>query len=425
MKSTLKIKPDKHTQDFEALFNHATIGILAVDDAGHITMVNPFLLTQFGYQDEDELIGKKVEILIPQNLRHKHVKNREGFYKNPQHRPMGLGMELLALKKGGTQFPVEISLSYYTKKGEHYAFAFVTDISHRKEIEERSLFLNNQLQEVAAELEERVQDRTYELYETINELDEQIEQDQSTQSKLLKSESELKKSLEKEKELSELKSRFVSTASHEFRTPLSTILSSVYLLSKYTSSEDQPKRDKHIERIISSITLLTEILSDFLSVEKIEEGKVEVCWKEFNLNEYILGLISDMNGLLKKGQSFVYHHKGDRIVILDSSLLKHVGMNLISNAIKFSPENATLEISSSVENGIIQFSVKDKGIGISKDDQKHLFERFYRASNAAHIKGTGLGLHIVNKYVEMMNGKIICNSELEKGTEFIITFNKS
>ena len=284
--------------------------------------------------------------------------------------------------------------------------------------------MNDQLQKVASELEERVQERTHELSETINQLDAQIKETEKAQSKLIKSEEELQRSLRREKELSELKSRFVSTASHEFRTPLSSILSSVYLLSKYTSAEDQFKRDKHIERITSSVSFLTDILNDFLSVEKIEEGKVEVTWKEFDFNEHIVNLTQDMQGILKKGQSFSFQHNGSNIVTLDTTLLKHIIMNLISNAIKFSPENAIIEINSQVENDFIKLSVRDKGIGISKEDQTHLFERFYRAGNAAHIKGTGLGLYIVSKYVEIMNGRIICNSELEKGTEFIIIFER-
>jgi len=370
------------------------------------------------------LKGKKVEVLIPQHLRLKHVKNREGYNQNPQNRPMGVGRDLLGLKKNGTQFPVEISLSYYTRNDEQYAFAFVTDISHKKEIERGILFLNDQLQKVASKLEERVQERTHELSETINQLDAQIKETEKAQSKLIKSEEELQRSLRREKELSELKSRFVSTASHEFRTPLSSILSSVYLLSKYTSAEDQFKRDKHIERITSSVSFLTDILNDFLSVEKIEEGKVEVTSKEFDFNEHIVNLTQDMQGILKKGQSFSFQHNGSNIVTLDTTLLKHIIMNLISNAIKFSPENAIIEINSQVENDFIKLSVRDKGIGISKEDQTHLFERFYRAGNAAHIKGTGLGLYIVSKYVEIMNGRIICNSELEKGTEFIIIFER-
>lgn len=421
----LKIDKLHRSEDFEALFNYATLGIVAVDSNGFITMVNPFLLTQFGYEDKNELIGQQIEILIPLNMRGRHVSHRKHYNSNPQNRPMGMGGELQGLKKDGSVFPVEISLSYYKKNNKQYAFAFITDITHRKEIEQRILFLNRELQEVAAELDQRVQSRTKELSETITQLDSQVKETQEAKTILVKSEEELKTSLEKEKELSKLKSRSVSTASHEFRTPLSAILSSVFLLSKYTSEEDQPKRDKHIGRITSAVALLTEILNDFLSVSKIEEGRIEVSWKEFDLAQYIQSLLNDMQTILKNGQKFSYHHNGDAWVTLDVVLLKHVVLNLASNAIKFSPENATIEINTNIDGESTRLCVKDAGIGISQEDQKHLFERFYRASNASHIQGTGLGLHIVSKYVEMLNGKIYCNSELEKGTEFIIVFEKS
>lgn len=412
----------KHTEDFESLFTNATICILAVDRHGCITMVNPFLLKQFGYKNARELVGKKVEILIPPHLILKHISHREQYNKNPQNRPMGMGKDLLALKKDGTLFPVEISLSHYIKEKKPYTFAFVTDISRFKELEQGILFLNEQLQQAAVEFETRVEERTYELTETIHKLDLQIKETEEAKSKLLRSEEELQELLKKEKDLNLLKSNFVATASHEFRTPLSSILSSVYLLSKYTSTEDQPKRDRHIERITSSVTLLTDILNDFLSVGKIEEGKVQVQWNEFNLNRFIADLLEDMRSVTKKEQVFSFQHNGEQRVCLDATLLKHIMMNLISNAIKYSPAHATIEIASFVENEKITLRIKDKGIGISKEDQKHLFERFYRASNAANIQGTGLGLHIVSKYVEMMHGEITCNSDLQKGTEFIIKF---
>ncbi len=120
----------------------------------------------------------------------------------------------------------------------------------------------------------------------------------------------LTQALEKEKELNELKSRFVSMASHEFRTPLSTILSSAYLVSKYTTTEDQPRRDKHIQRIVSSVDMLTETLNDFLSVGKIEEGKIQVRFADFDVHALISELVSEMNMALKKDQELQYVHSG-------------------------------------------------------------------------------------------------------------------
>ena len=212
-------------------------------------------------------------------------------------------------------------------------------------------------------------------------------------------------------------------ASHEFRTPLSTILSSASLLSKYSLTEEQDKRDKHIQRIKSTVTNLTNILNEFLSIGKIEDVKIIANNVPFNLKELIYGLCNEMNGILKSKQKLLYTHKGDANVFLDPSLLKNVLINLLSNAIKFSAENSNIRITSELKNNKINICVKDEGIGMSGDDKKHLFERFYRGTNATNIQGTGLGLHIVGKYIELMDGSITIKSKLEEGTEIIVTFH--
>jgi PAS domain S-box-containing protein len=242
-------------------------------------------------------------------------------------------------------------------------------------------------------------------------------------SKLKKAEEGLREALKIERNLGELKSRFVSMASHEFRTPLSTVLSSAYLIEKYTSDEDQPKREKHLQRIVSSVNMLTDILNDFLSLGKMEEGKLQAKFSKFNLEEMIEAILEEIKNNLKKEQHINYQHEGKPYVFLDNSLLKHIVMNLVSNASKFSSDTSLIDIKTSNRNGQVILSVKDRGMGISEEDQKHLMERFFRGTNAGNIQGTGLGLHIISKYAEMMNGNIQCVSELEKGTEFVVTFN--
>ncbi|MBS0027012.1 PAS domain-containing sensor histidine kinase [Chitinophaga sp. 22321] len=240
-------------------------------------------------------------------------------------------------------------------------------------------------------------------------------------SSIKEAESELRISLEKERELNELKSRFVSLASHEFRTPLSAILSSVYLVSKYEAAEDVAKRGKHIQRIISSVNMLTDILNDFLSVGKIEEGKIQVRYATFDAAKHIGNILGEMEGLKKSQQNIYYAHHGATQAYLDPTLLKHIVMNLVSNAIKFSPESAIISIRTQCSDSTFQLSVKDKGIGISEEDRQHLFERFFRSQHVSNIQGTGLGLHIVARYAELMNGSVSCNSVPGKGTEFIVS----
>ena len=386
---------------YEALFNNASMGIVVVNSKAAIQSVNPFALALFGYSVE-EVLGKTIEMLVPQRYHQRHVQHRDGYIDHPKSRPMGVGLDLFGSKKDGTEFPVEVSLSSYMDKEEKYVIAFISDISVRKNAEAQIIKLNN-------DLESTVEQRTRELTNAMQLLES--------------SKAEMSKSLEKEKELGELKSRFVSMASHEFRTPLSTILSSTYLIEKYTLSDEQPKRDKHLQRIISSVSMLTDILNDFLSVGKIEEGKIQVRLTEFNIRELMTDTLEEIKNNLKKQQELIYTHEGQTAILLDPSLLKHIVMNLVSNASKFSGEPGTIEIKTSSDGRTFSLAVRDFGIGISLEDQQHLMERFFRGSNAGMIQGTGLGLHIVSKYSELMNGTVVYNSELEKGTEFIITFH--
>jgi signal transduction histidine kinase len=233
---------------------------------------------------------------------------------------------------------------------------------------------------------------------------------------------ELSEALSKERELSDLKSRFVSMASHEFRTPLSTILSSVSLIGKYVEADEQDKRDKHILRIRSAVNNLTDILNEFLSLGKIEEGKIQVHLSSFNIKEQVHLIISEIGPILKKGQVIKYAHEGFTQVNLDTSLLRNIIINLISNAIKFSSEDATIWVDSKCAENEIVLTIRDEGLGIPEEDMKHLFERFFRGKNVVNIQGTGLGLHIVSKYVELMGGTIHVGTALEKGTRFTIKF---
>jgi len=401
---------------FEALFQFASMGILVANSSGEIVLANDFLLSLFGYDNADELIGNKIEKLIPQRYHPGHVHQRDHYMQEPKRRPMGRGIDLFASRKDGSEFPVEISLSNYSTDEGNYAIAFITDISKRKEIEnavleqkEELASINLKIEELNNDLEKKVELRTKQLRDTMKQLET--------------SRDEITKALSKEKELSDLKSRFVSMASHEFRTPLSTILSSASLVAKYTESEEQDKRDRHIQRIKSSVNNLTDILNEFLSLGKIEDGKIVSHYAEFSIKEMGTAICNELTGIARPGQQLIYTHQGNEIVHLDPTLFRNVIINLLSNAIKFTPENGTITITSKVTPKKISLRIKDNGLGISPEDQSHLFERFFRGANVINIQGTGLGLHIVGKYIELMNGQIEFNSVLEKGTEFIITFN--
>lgn len=383
-----------------ALFQYATEGILITNSRGEIIKANPSSERLFGYKP-DELLGQKVEILIPTSVRHTHEQHREKYYGDPHPRSMGKGMDLFARKKDGTEFPVEISLSYYTFEKETYVIAFIIDITERKKSEDA-------IRKAKENLEKQVQDRTLILQEAIEELEKKKE--------------EIRIALEKEKELNDMKSRFVSMASHEFRTPLSTILSSVSLINKYTEPEQEEKRQKHIQRIKSSVNNLTEILNDFLSIGKLEEGQVQSNPVRFDIPDFCEETVQEIQSVTKKGQQVLYKHVGETTVYLDSKLLKNILINLMSNAVKFTPEGGNIELITEMNKEELIIRVKDNGIGIPEVDQAHLFERFYRGKNVTNIQGTGLGLNIVTKYLELMDGTIEFRSKENEGTEFILKF---
>lgn len=240
---------------------------------------------------------------------------------------------------------------------------------------------------------------------------------------LKKVESELRKALTKEQELGMLKSRFVSMASHEFRTPLSTILSSASLMIQYIKEEQQDKRQRHFQKIKSSVDILTTILNDFLSLSRLEEGRVDVNPEIFEIHEYCAEAIDDVRNNLKYNQTIRLQHTNTKIQInLDKKLLKLILFNLISNASKYADEGTEIICDISINKNKLIISITDQGIGIPEEEQIHLFDRFFRASNATAIKGTGLGLHIVKRYAELMGGEIHFESHLGKGSTFSVSF---
>jgi PAS domain S-box-containing protein len=233
---------------------------------------------------------------------------------------------------------------------------------------------------------------------------------------------ELTASLQREQAMNEMKSRFVSIASHEFRTPLSTILSSVSLVAAYPKEDQEAKRNKHIDRIKTSVKNLTGILNDFLSLEKLEQGKVEIIRQPVDIPQVAADLKDDLNGMLKAGQGINFDHAGDLEITLDKKILRHVLQNLLSNAIKYSGENSEITFTTAISDGFLTITVRDEGIGIPEEEQTHLFGEFFRAKNVAGIQGTGLGLNIVKRYVELLNGIINFESRPGAGTTFTVVF---
>lgn len=411
------VRDSRH--QLNAIINNAVDGIITINESGFMQIVNPAAANLFGYAP-DELIGQNVSVIAPSPHRKQHDSYINKYMETGKRKIIGIGREVVGQRKDGSTFPCLLSVSEIDL-GQRKLFAgMIHDLTEQKAHEADIKRLN-------AELEKRVEERTEKLVEVINKhlatndaLKKENQERKAVEVALQKSQAEVRKALEKERELNELKSRFVSMASHEFRTPLSTILTSASLIGRYTAPGTEEKRAKHINRIKSAVGNLTGILNDFLSLSKLEEGKFENHPETFDLNELVEKVIDEIKLIAKPNQVIVYQHEGTNEVTLDIKFTRNICINLLSNAIKYSEKDIFINTSITPEQ--IQIIVKDQGMGIPKEEQEYLFTRFFRAKNATNIQGTGLGLNIVRKYLELMNGTITFESELQVGTTFTITF---
>ncbi|WP_179352723.1 sensor histidine kinase [Winogradskyella vidalii] len=292
-----------------------------------------------------------------------------------------LEFETTHQRKDGSTYPVEVHLQLNKLSEKNVFVAIILDITERKNYTEK--------------LENKVEERTKQLNEALS----------------------------KEKELNDLKTKFLSLVSHEFKTPLSGILTSSVLLNKYKLTEEQSKRDKHIKTIADKVQYLNTILNDFLSLERLETGKLNYNFTNFKLSKVIDEVIYNANMLLKEGQSIIYPENIDNLSLFqDEKSIILTLTNLLNNAITYSQAHKTIAISVAQNETTTTIKVKDEGIGIPQKDQKNIFNRYYRSENVSTIQGTGIGLNIVKNHLENLGGTITFESEEHVGTTFIITF---
>jgi PAS domain S-box-containing protein len=391
----------KNSELLHDIVQNAIDGIISIDADGIVQSINPSACKLFGYLP-DEVVGNNISMLMPMpdKLQHDHYLRR--YHVTHKPRIIGIGREVTGLRRDGSTFPMRLGVSEVTYYDETFYVGFIHDLTLHKEIEER-------LKDYTLHLEELVEVRTQSLNDTILALESAKEQ--------------ISNSLESEKELNQLKSRFISMASHEFRTPLSTIQLSASLIDKYAESAGVPEITKHVNKIKASVTGLTAILNNFLQIEKLESGKVEAHFSEFNLKELATDITEEMQSLAKSNQKINYQNLTDNTTAkLDKNLIKNCIINLITNAIKYSPENSSIEFTTEITPEKYIISVKDNGIGIPLEDQKYLFGAFFRAHNTGNILGTGLGLNIVARHVELMHGEVNFESSPDNGTLFTLTF---
>ena len=384
-----------------AIIQNAIDGIITIDENGVVELINPAACLLFDY-DSDEVIGNNISMLMPQPDKDVHDDYIFRHQQTGKANIIGIGREVIGLRKDGTVFPFRLGLSEVQFAGRKIYTGFIHDLSKEKEAERR-------LKEYASHLEELVEERTMSLKATVKALENAKE--------------DLSLSLDKEKELGQLKSRFVSMASHEFRTPLTSVKLSASLIEKYAEPLASPNVSKHVNKIKQAVSNLTVILNDFLSLEKLEAGKEEVTNNDFDLVKFSEEIAEEMQVMAKQNQNIIYQHTGTKSTVnLDEKLLKNCINNLITNAIKYSGENTFIDFTTEIDDKHCIITVKDNGIGIPEADQKHLFEAFFRAHNTGTIPGTGLGLNIVTRYAGLMNGKVDFKSVINQGTLFTISF---
>jgi len=397
---------EKNSNIFMLLSEAISEGIVVVNQEQVIVATNQRAENLFGYERE-ELKGEPLSILIPDSFRKAHHRHVTDFHKDGEQKRMAEGRSLFGLRKSGEQFPLEVGLNPFQLYGNTYVLALVYDMTEMRAKESEILELNQHL-------EEKIKQRTQELRLTVAELKKEIRRREAAEAKM-------KDALQREKELNELKTKFLSMVSHEFKTPLSGILTSATLVGKYSQEEQQPKRDKHLKTIIGEVNRLNGILNDFLSIERLEQGKEVYRKTLFSLSKVVNEVIYNANMTLKSGQKINYPQNVEEIRLEQDEKIVFLALtNLLYNAGKYSPEDTEIDLNVELMEDKVKFHVVDRGIGIPKADQKHIFERYFRAENVLLTQGTGIGLNIVKNHIENLGGTIYFKSEESKGSTFSV-----
>lgn len=403
----MKSIESKKSNIFRILSEAISEGIIIVNEQLEIVASNEAAERMFGYES-GEMIDKNLNVLIPREYKNTHPKEAMQFMGSSNSRQMGHGRDLYGRRKDDSIFPVEAGLNPFLIDGSQFVMALITDISIRKQQEK-------QIRQLNSDLEKKVEDRTIALQSSVKELEAEVK-------KREQAEHRIKEALRKERELGELKTKFLSLVSHEFKTPLSAILTSASLIGKYTKTEQQDRREKHLKTIHSKVKYLNNILNDFLSIERLESGKTTFKFEVFPLSKVVNEVIYNANMLLKDGQRINYPENIDPFLLnFDEKILELCLTNLINNAIKYSPENTVIDLTVDQEDQNLIIKISDQGIGIPEKEQKFVFNRYFRAENALLNQGTGIGLNIVKGYIESLNGSISFTSVENQGSTFVLT----
>lgn len=403
----MKTYNTSQTNVFEILCKTISEGIVIVNKDLTIVASNEAVEDIFCF-DQRELIGQSLGLLFPNQHQSELLRDFNNHLSAPTFEKTGPNNDIEGLKKNGDIFPVEVSMNPFELEEERLVLLLITDKSLAVKQQEEIMALNERLGKM-------VDERTLKLRQIIVELEDEIRRRKEAESKI-------KAALDKERELNELKTKFLSLVSHEFKTPLSVILSSASLAEKYTAPEQQEKREKHFNNIKVKVKSLNNILNDFLSIERLETEKDTYRLEDFPLSRVVNNVIYDANMLSKEGQKIHYPEKIDEILIhYDEKILELTLTNLINNAIKYSPENSNIDVTVNVKKDKLNISVTDEGVGIPEKEQKFIFDPYFRAENVLHKAGTGIGLNMVKGHLEKLNSTVNFTSKEDQGSTFTIT----
>jgi PAS domain S-box-containing protein len=484
----------KSEQRFRLLLEAAPIAIVTSDYSGNVTLVNHEAQSLFGY-DAEELIGQKIEMLMPEQKRAKHIEDRDGFIANPHHRPMGTDQLVYAARKDGSLFPAQIELSHIDTDAGMLVMSFIVDITERLQaaaaLEQQRVFLRRVIDVSPSMIYVKAFDGRYVLvnpmfaslygmtpdeligksYADLNPsdpnigavidadrrviaseetiyLEEAVPQPngvvhwfQTTKVPIVgedgssryvlgvsteitarrQAEEALRQSLAKETELGELKSRFVSIASHEFRTPLASILAATETLSAYRQNMADDQVEQRLIKIREQVDHLTDIMDDVLQLARIQARRVQFNPIQLDVDALCRDILDEFQTQQGFKHQIIYMRQSNiPTPKLDKKLMRQVITNLVSNAIKYSSDKEPIRITLNYEAPMLRLEVKDEGIGIPEADLQHLFEPFHRGQNVGTIAGTGLGLAIIWESVSLHGGRIEVQSELGEGATFTV-----
>ncbi len=373
---------------FRDLLAAAPDGIMEVDQHGYIVLANAVAAGLFGYALE-ELRGKCVEDLIPPQHREAHIRRRYEYQQRPATRPMGSGLALSGLRKDGSQFPVEISLSPVRSPDGFRVLAVIRDVTERQKAEDRVRAIQERY---TAELAAKNQELALR--------NREIER------------------------ADRLKSEFLASMSHELRTPLHTIIGFTELLLEQLEGPLTPKQQRFLTHIHNDSRHLLELINDILDLSKIEAGRVELKPEWFDLTALIEEAVAGIRPLAGSKQLQLRVDAEPALnVRADRLRVREILGNLLSNAIKFTPEGGRVVVSGASEGELVTFAVEDTGIGIPPEEHASIFDKFHQVGNTTKgvREGTGLGLAITKRLVQMHGGTITVESEPGRGSRFTVT----